>query len=94
MSCGSCSSSSVSCSNDAANFLTVKSGDFVLIAEITSHGDSAKDSWWIGKVISCIGGARDPDVNSLFQVANIDTGSIRIINADLVREIVKRKTKL
>ena len=47
-----------------------------------------KDDWWMGQVIFCEGGARDPKVNSLFQVADVDTGVIRWINADEVNEVL------
>tara|TARA_Y100001968_G_scaffold182389_1_gene166989 strand:+ start:89 stop:229 length:141 start_codon:yes stop_codon:yes gene_type:complete len=40
------------------------------------------------KVLSFVGGARDPDAPTLFQVANIDTGEIHYVNADEVKEIV------
>ena len=39
-------------------------------------------------MIFCEGGARDPKVNSLFQVADVDTGVIRWINADEVNEVL------
>ncbi len=58
-------------------FLKVKRGDTVLV------GDNE-----IAKVLSYIGSARDPDVPSLFQVANIDTGEIHYVNANDVKEIL------
>ena len=58
-------------------FLKVKSRDTVLV------GDSE-----ICKVLSFIGGSRDPDAPSLFQVANVDTGEIKTIHAAEVKEIV------
>ena len=42
----------------------------------------------MGQVIFCEGGARDPQVNSLFQVADVDTGIIRWINADEVTDVM------
>ena len=42
----------------------------------------------IAKVISTIGGARDPDTPSLIQVANIDTGEIHYVNASEINEII------
>ena len=42
----------------------------------------------MGQVIFCEGGARDPKVNSLFQVADVDTGVIRWINADEVSNVI------
>ena len=35
-----------------------------------------------------IGGSRDPEAPSLFQVANVDTGGIKTIHAAEVKEIV------
>ena len=64
-------------------FLKVKRGDTVLVGEDE-----------IAKVLSFIGGARDPDLPTLFQVANIDTGEIHYVNANDVKEIVaSRKVK-
>ena len=48
------------------------------------------DDWWMGDVVFVEGGARNTKVPPLFQVANVDTGVIRWINADLVTHIVPR----
>ena len=40
--------------------------------------------WWMGGFIYKEGGARDPKVPTLFQIACVDTGVIRWVNADLV----------
>ena len=67
-----------------AVFLHVRPGHFVIVG-----GDNTdKDDWWMGQVIFCEGGARDPKVNSLFQVADVDTGVIRWINADEVSNVI------
>ena len=58
-------------------FLKVRSRDTVLVGENE-----------ICKVLSFIGGSRDPDAPSLFQVANVDTGEIKHIHAAEVKEIV------
>ena len=58
-------------------FLKVKPGDCVLIGENE-----------IAKVLTFIGGSRDPYASSLFQVANVDTGEIKTIHAAEVKEIV------
>jgi len=47
------------------------------------------ENYWGGQVIDCIGGARNPNSWTLFQVANIDNGEITIINADIVEKILK-----
>ena len=58
-------------------FLKVKCGDAVLYE---------KDQ--IGKVLTFVGGSRDPDAPSLFQIANVDSGEIRWIHGGEVTEIV------
>ena len=58
-------------------FLKVRSRDTVLVGENE-----------ICKVLSFTGGSRDPDAPSLFQVANVDTGEIKIVHAAEVKEIV------
>ena len=58
-------------------FLQVKSKDTVLVG---------KDE--ICKVLSFVGGARDPRSPTIFQVANIDTGEIKFVHGEDVREIV------
>jgi len=74
------------------NFLSVKSGDYIAIKTEENNSPSlSKDyqSHWFGQVINCIGGARDPNAWTLFQVMNIDSGEIMIINADTVEMILK-----
>ena len=64
----------VSSFDDAPSFLSVESGDFVIIEESISTKQSEKQGeCWVGKVLACFGGARDPTVNTIFQVENIDT---------------------
>ena len=58
-------------------FLKVRSRDTFLVGENE-----------ICKVLSFIGGSRDPDAPSLFQVANVDTGEIKHVHAAEVKEIV------
>ena len=74
------------------DFLSVKSGDYIAIkAEENNNSSLSKEnkSHWFGQVINCIGGARDPKAWTLFQVMNIDSGEIIIINADTVEMILK-----
>tara|TARA_B100001079_G_C15993185_1_gene332672 strand:- start:91 stop:243 length:153 start_codon:yes stop_codon:yes gene_type:complete len=42
----------------------------------------------MGQLVFCEGGARNPEVNSLFQSADVDNGSIRRVCADGVTQIV------
>ncbi len=68
-------------------FLRVKPGDIVIVEDDLELRHKNIDKWWMGQVLHVVGGARDPCVNSIFQVADIDTGEIKYINADLVRRI-------
>ena len=68
-------------SKDAPPFLGFKAGDLVLVEPLTA--DTAADAdWWMGWIIHVDGGARDPCVPTLFQVADCDTGHVRWISAD------------
>ena len=67
-----------------APFLQVRPGHFVIVGR---QGKS-KGDWWMGQVLFCEGGARDPKVKSLLQVADVDTGIIRWINADEVTDVM------
>jgi len=58
-------------------FLKVKSRDTVLVGNDE-----------ICKVLSFVGGARDPLAPTLFQVANVDTGEIKFVHGEEVKEIV------
>ena len=74
-------------------FLSVSPGDCVAIKSqhhYYSLSENMQD-YWIGKVIYCIGGARDPNSWTLFQVINVDTGEVQIINADTVEMILTPK---
>jgi len=76
------------------DFLLVKSGDYVAIKRVEELTSSLnQNNHWIGQVINCIGGARDPKAWTLFQVINIDTGEISMINADMVEMILKTSSK-
>lgn len=61
-------------------FLEVRLGDMVVVAPPSGP-------WWIGRVIHREGGARC-NANAFFQVACVDTGVIRTLNADAVAEIL------
>ena len=63
-------------------FLHVRAGMTVIV-------EDWKD-WRMADVIWVDGGARNPKVPTLFQVADVDTGVIKWVNADLVTHIVPR----
>ena len=64
-------------------FLHVKSGMTVIVTDTDG-------AWRMADVIWVNGGARNPKIPTLFQVADIDTGVINWINADLVALIIPR----
>ena len=64
-------------------FLHVKAGMTVIVTD-------TEGAWCMADVIWVDGGARNPKVPTLFQVADVDTGVINWINADLVTHIVPR----
>ena len=76
---------------ESYEFLIVKPGDYVVIRDgiASDNSQNGRHEYWVGQVINCIGGARDPNSWTLFQVANIDNGEIIIINADSVERILK-----
>ena len=47
-------------------------------------------TWRMADVIWVDGGAKNPKVATLFQVADVDTGVINWINADLITHIFPR----
>ncbi len=79
-------------SPETYEFLFVKPGDHVVIRDEKPLENTQNDrnDYWIGQVIDCIGGARNPNSWTLFQVADIDNGEIVIINADTVEKILKK----
>ena len=78
-------------SSATPDFLFVRPGDYVAIKNEENCENTKKKhkNYWVGQVIDCIGGARNPNSWTLFQVANIDNGEITIINADIVEKILK-----
>ena len=78
-------------SRETYEFLFVKRGDHVVIRNENPPGNTpnGRHEHWIGQVINCVGGARNPNSWTLFQVADIDNGEIIIINADTVERILK-----
>ena len=64
-------------------FLHVKSGMTVIVTDTDG-------AWRTADVIWVDGGARNPKIPTLFQVADVDTGVINWVNADFVTHIVPR----
>ena len=67
-------------------FLDVNPGMTVIVKKLPELFSAVKDEkdWWMGEVIYCDGGARDPAVINQCQVADVDSGVIRWVNADLI----------
>jgi len=73
------------------DFLSVQVGDYVAIKNTHKFlSSSLEGDYWLGKIIDCIGGARNPNSWTLFQVMNIDNGEITIVNADTIEKIIAR----
>ncbi|MEY4297838.1 MAG: hypothetical protein RLZZ423_1017 [Cyanobacteriota bacterium] len=70
-------------------FLAVRVGDLVAVdGKVDGQvGSQEGGDWWLGQVIHAEGGARC-NANSLFQIACVDSGVIRTVNADAVIEIL------
>ena len=69
-------------------FLDVVPGMTVIVSHDYLTGEKADKDWWMGQVIFCGGAARDPSMHNLFQIADVDSGVIRWVNADLVTHIL------
>ena len=67
--------------NNEIEFLKAQVGDVV-----------ATDQDEIVTIISGVEGARDPKINTLFQVVVLDTGVIKYLNPDEITGIVKSIT--
>jgi len=61
-------------------FLKVKPGNTVFVGEDE-----------IAKVISFVGGARDPDAPTLLQVTNFDSGEIKFVHGEEVKQILSKR---
>ncbi len=73
------------------DFLSVQLGDYVVIKNTCEFSSSSSEgNYWLGEIIDCIGGARNPNSWTLFQVMNIDNGEITIVNADTVEKIMTK----
>ena len=69
-------------------FLDVKPGMTVVVRCDVLSGETRDKDWWMGQVIHCTGGARKPEHHNIFQIADVDTGEVHWVNADLVTHIV------
>lgn len=71
-------------------FLRLKPGMTVIVRHDSLPGEAQDKDWWMGLVLHCNGGARDPSIYTLFQIADVDTGVVRWVNADLVTHVLPK----
>jgi len=69
-------------------FLGLQPGMTVIVRHDPMPGEPRERDWWMGQVIHCEGGARDPKAWSMFQIADVDSGVIRWVNGDLVTHVL------
>ena len=74
--------------NEKPIFLGVTPGDTVVVFESETVVDCSISDWFMASVLFVEGSARDPRAPSLFQVADIDTGTIQFVNADQVERVM------
>ena len=72
----------------APAFLSVRPGNLVIVQAQQRVAQKSNDEWFMEQVIWCEGGARDPRVNTMFQVANVDNGEITWVNGDAVTHVL------
>ena len=65
-------------------FLSVRPGQFVVVSETPNVVMTDQTTWSVVEVIWCEGGARNPAHTTMFQVMDVDTGTVKWINADAV----------
>ena len=70
-------------------FLNARVGDYVIIQAEQRVALKPDTNWWMGQVVFCEGGARDPKANTMFQIANVDDGHITWVNGDEVTHVVR-----
>ena len=70
------------------SFLSVRPGNIVIVQAQQQVAQKCNGDWFMGQVIWCEGGARDPRVNTMFQVANVDNGEITWVNGDAVTHVI------
>ena len=74
---------------DAPAFLGVNTGDFVIVQAENQDASKVDGNWWMGQVVFCEAGSRDPMVSTMFQVSDVDDGFIHWVNGDEVKHIVR-----
>lgn len=70
------------------DFLKLQPGMTVVVRHDPLPGEALDQDWWMGQVVHCSGGARDPKAWTMFQIADVDSGVIRWVNADLILQVL------
>ena len=68
-------------------FLSVRPGQYVVVQDTAALGQEESKNWWMGQVVFCEK-TRAQKVNSRFQIADVDDGEIRWVNADQVSHVL------
>ena len=66
----------------------MKAGQFVVVQETPNVVMSDKTTWSVAEVIWCEGGARNPAHKTMFQVMDVDTGTVKWVNANCVTHVL------
>ena len=69
-------------------FLDVVPGMTVIVQHDLQIGEKRDKDWWMVHVIHCGGAVRDLSIHNLFQIADVDSGVIRWVNADFLTHIL------
>ena len=67
----------------APRFLGVRPGQFVVVQQSAVQSD-----WWMGQVVVCKGEADQVGGNALLQIADVDDGAMRWVDAEQVIHVV------
>lgn len=80
-------------SEPAPVFLGVKPGDVVVVWEHPELVDSDSTAWWMGEIIFMESSDRNPKAPSLFQIADVDSGVVRWVNAACIQSVLMQINK-
>ena len=67
----------------APRFLGVRPGQFVVVQQSAGQSD-----WWMGQVVVCKGEADQVGGNALLQIADVDDGAMRWVDAEQVIHVL------
>ena len=70
--------------------LDVVPGMTVIVKYELQIGEKRDKDWWMGQVIHCGGTVHDLKIHNLFHIADMNSGVIRWVNADLVTHVLPK----